>query len=77
MPYTAEPPIAERARNFARASPAGESTSIPTDRPSPRGRFDPGASGAHWDIPEWQDEKWPRERSLEHKMLPPVFGTST
>jgi hypothetical protein len=43
----------------------------------PRERFDPGASGAHWDFPDRQEEKWPRERSLEHEFLTPVFGTST
>jgi hypothetical protein len=42
----------------------------------PRERFDPGATGAHWDFPERQPEKWPRERSIEHKFLTPVFGTS-
>jgi hypothetical protein len=47
------------------------------DRPSvPRERFDPTVSGAHWDFPERQPEKWPRERSNEHKFLTPVFGTS-
>jgi len=38
--------------------------------------FDPGATGAHWDFPERQPEKWPREMSPEHGMLPPVFGTA-
>jgi hypothetical protein len=33
-------------------------------------------TGAHWDFPERQQEKWPRERSIEHKFLTPVFGTS-
>ncbi|MET0764822.1 MAG: alcohol dehydrogenase catalytic domain-containing protein [Blastococcus sp.] len=31
---------------------------------------------AHWEFPERQPEKWPRERSIEHKFLPPVFGTA-
>lgn len=38
--------------------------------------FDPGATGAHWDFPERQPERWPRERSPEHGMLTPVFGTA-
>ena len=38
-------------------------------------RFDPSFSGAHWEHPERQPEKWPRERSVEHTQLPPVFGT--
>ena len=49
----------------------------PADRPSfPRERFDPGATGAHWELPESQPETWPRERSIEHAMLTPVFGTT-
>lgn len=50
----------------------------PKDRPAvPQQRFDPEATGAHWDFPERQPEKWPRERSIEHRFLTPVFGTST
>jgi hypothetical protein len=47
------------------------------NRPAvPMEDFDPGATGAHWDVPERQPEKWPREMSPEHGMLPPVFGTT-
>jgi hypothetical protein len=49
----------------------------PDDRPSvPRQRPEPELLGAHWDLPERQIEERPRERSIEHGMLPPVFGTS-
>jgi hypothetical protein len=49
----------------------------PNDRPAvPRERFDPELSGAHWQFPDRQPEKWPRERSIEHAQLTPVFGTS-
>jgi hypothetical protein len=49
----------------------------PADRPSfPRERFDPGATGAHWDFPDRQPDEFNRERSIEHLMLPPVFGTA-
>jgi hypothetical protein len=34
------------------------------------------ATGAHWDFPDRQEEHAPRERSIEHEILPPVFGTS-
>jgi hypothetical protein len=37
-------------------------------------RDDP--SGAHWELPERQPETWPRERSVEHAFLTPVFGTA-
>ncbi|MFB9653792.1 hypothetical protein [Pseudarthrobacter oxydans] len=48
----------------------------PADRPS-YPREQPGIeTGAHWDFPERQPEKWPRERSVEHAFVTPVFGTS-
>ncbi len=47
------------------------------DRPAvPMEDFDPGATNAHWHVPERQPERWPREMSPEHGMLPAVFGTS-
>jgi hypothetical protein len=49
----------------------------PEDRPAvPMEDFDPGATNAHWDFPERQPERSPREMSPEHGVLPPVFGTS-
>jgi hypothetical protein len=49
----------------------------PADRPShPRLRYAPDATGAHWDFPERQPEEQPRERSVEHAFLTPVFGTA-
>ncbi|WP_374008606.1 hypothetical protein [Leifsonia sp. LS-T14] len=51
--------------------------SDPADRPShPRERIDPEATGAHWAFPERQKYEGRRERSIEHEMLPPVFGTA-
>jgi hypothetical protein len=48
----------------------------PQDRPSvPKLQFQDDLSGAHWEFPDRQPEKWPRERSIEHKFLTPVFGT--
>ena len=49
----------------------------PTDRPPcPKERFNPEGTGAHWKFPERQPEHWPRETSIEHKFLTPVFGTA-
>ena len=49
----------------------------PADRPShPKLRYAPDSTGAHWDFPERQPEKWPRERSVEHAFVTPVFGTA-
>jgi hypothetical protein len=49
----------------------------PADRPSvPRLDYQEDLTGAHWEFPERQPEKWPRERSIEHAFLTPVFGTA-
>ena len=78
MAYTADKPrLAESADELRARIPGWGVDLDPKDRPSvPRERFDQNLSGAHWDFPERQPEKWPRERSNEHKFLTPVFGTS-
>jgi hypothetical protein len=78
MAYTADKPALAESSDQLRARIPGWGVDLnPKDRPSvPRERFDPDLSGAHWDFPEKQPEKWPRERSIEHKFLTPVFGTS-
>ena len=78
MTYTAEKPkIAESSDELRARIPGWGADLDPKDRPSvPRERFDPDLNGAHWDFPERQPERWPRERSVEHKFLTPVFGTS-
>jgi hypothetical protein len=76
MPYTSEKPQLAKSSEELRATIPGWGADLdPKDRPAfPREqRLD---SGAHWDFPERQPEKWPRERSIEHKFLTPVFGTS-
>jgi hypothetical protein len=77
--YTADkPPLAETSEELRARIPGWGADLDPKDRPStPRERFDPEATGAHWDFPERQPEMWPRERSIEHKFLTPVFGTAT
>jgi hypothetical protein len=78
MPYTPhKPPLAEDSADLRARIPGWGADLDPSDRPSvPRERFDPSLSGAHWEHPERQPEKWPRERSVEHTELPPVFGTA-
>ena len=78
MAYTPEKPKAAESSDQLRARIPGWGVDLdPKDRPSvPREQFDPTFSGAHWEFPERQPEKWPRERSIEHKFLTPVFGTS-
>lgn len=78
MTYTPhKPPIAESSDELRARIPGWGADLDPADRPSvPRLRFDPTFSGAHWEHPDRQPETWPRERSIEHTQLPPVFGTS-
>jgi len=78
MTYTADkPPLSETPDQLRARIPGWGADLDPADRPSfPRERFDPAASGAHWDFPDRQPETWPRERSIEHEMLTPVFGTA-
>ncbi len=77
MPYTAEkPPLAETSEQLRARIPGWGADLDPADRPSvPRERTDL-PTGAHWEIPEQQPEQWPRERSIEHARLTPIFGTS-
>lgn len=79
MAYTAEKPAIAASSDELRARIPGWGVDLdPRDRPSvPRERrVDPRENGAHWDFPERQVEAWPRERSIEHKFLTPVFGTA-
>lgn len=78
MPYTAERPIPRPTPEELRAKIPGWGVDLdPKDRPSFPREQRGIPTGAHWDFPERQEEKWPRERSVEHKFLTPVFGTST
>jgi hypothetical protein len=78
MPYTSDKPkLAESSDELRARIPGWGADLDPRDRPSvPKEKFDPDRTGAHWEFPERQPEKWPRERSIEHKFLTPVFGTS-
>ena len=77
-PYTAGKPVPRESPAALLARIPGWGADLdPKDRPSfPREK--PGIpTGARWYFPERQPEKWPRERSVEHPFLTPVFGTST
>ena len=78
MAYTPQkPPNAESSDQLRARIPGWGVDLDPKDRPAvPRLQFDQDLSGAHWEFPERQPETWPRERSMEHKFLTPVFGTS-
>jgi hypothetical protein len=77
MPYTAsKPPLSESSEELRARIPGWGADLDRVHRPSvPRERFDPSVTGAHWEVPDQQPEQWPRERSVEHQRLTPVFGT--
>ena len=77
MPYTAEDPRHWSADELRARIPGWGADVDPADRPSyPKQRYAPGETGAHWELPEQQPEHTPRERSIEHARLTPVFGTA-
>ncbi len=79
MAYTPQKPTLTPTSEELRARIPGWGADLdPKDRPQvPKLQFDPTLSGAHWEFPERQEEKYPRERSIEHRFLTPVFGTSS
>lgn len=78
MPYVAEKPGNVPSPDSLRNRIPGWGVDLdPKDRPAvPKENFNPQGTGAHWHFPERQKPRWLRERSSEHSMLTPVFGTS-
>ncbi|HLM18079.1 MAG TPA: hypothetical protein VK549_09685 [Acidimicrobiia bacterium] len=78
MVYTAEKPATAPCTATLRERIPGWGADLdPADRPAvPREQFVGDQTGAHWDLPEQQPESRPRERSVEHERLTPVFGTA-
>lgn len=73
--YTADHPPIPGSEALRERIPGWGADLDKADRPSvPKLKF--LDTGAHWDFPERQPEKWPRERSVEHRFLTPVFGTA-
>lgn len=78
MPYTSEKPANGFDPEYLRATiPGWGVDSDPAVRPGvPKEQFVPRkAAGTGTQYPERQIQKYDREMSTEHKMLPPVFGT--
>jgi len=78
MPYVAEKPdLTPPVEELRQRIPGWGVDLDPADRPSfPRERDPEPQEGVHWHLPDQQPETWPRERSIEHERLTPVFGTS-
>jgi hypothetical protein len=76
IPYTKEAPQQIATEEELRARIPGWGADLDRrDRPAvPREQS--LTTGAHWDFPDRQPEKGRRERSVEHRFLPPVFGTT-
>jgi hypothetical protein len=73
--YTPGPrPRRETAEELRARIPGWGADLDPADRPAVP-RLQSVETGARWTFPERQPEKWPRERSIEHAFLTPVFGT--
>jgi hypothetical protein len=74
--YTPGPrPRRETAEELRARIPGWGADLDPADRPAVP-RLQSLETGAHWDFPERQPEEWPRERSVEHAFVTPVFGTA-
>jgi hypothetical protein len=77
VPYTAERPLPTPTAEELRARIPGWGADLdPADRPSYPKELSGADTGAHWDLPDRQPGGEGRERSIEHGMLPPVFGTA-
>jgi len=78
MAYTPDTPSRAATSDELRARIPGWGADLnPHDRPAvPRLQPQPDLTGSHWEFPEQQPEIQPRERSIEHRMLTPVFGTA-
>jgi hypothetical protein len=76
--YTAaSPPLPENADQLRARIPGWGVDLDPADRPShPKLDLREDLTGAHWVFPERQPEHAPRERSMEHRFVTPVFGTT-
>ncbi|HUR75302.1 MAG TPA: hypothetical protein VMZ00_13570 [Sporichthya sp.] len=78
MTYTStKPPLPETSDELRARVPGWGADLDPADRPSGfRREVEDIPTGAHWHFPDRQPEPFARERSIEHVMMPPVFGTS-
>lgn len=78
MPYTPKKPVTPPSAEDLRARIPGWGADLdPADRPSfPKERFDPEATGAHWEAPDRQPDDPRRERSIEHAHLTAAYGTA-
>jgi len=76
LAYTREKPRTAPSSDELRRTIPGWGVDLdPANRPSYPKEI-AAETGAHWDFPERQPERFAREKSTEHKFLTPVFGTA-
>lgn len=77
MPYESEHPrLSPTVDQLRERIPGWGADAAPEHRGTADEREDLGPTGAHWAFPEHQGDDPSRERSIEHRMLPPVYGTA-
>lgn len=77
MPYeSAKPDLTPSTEELRARIPGWGADSAPEHRRTWQQREDFGPTGAHWSFPERQPDCPRRERSIEHAMLTPVYGTA-
>lgn len=77
MPYeAAKPDLAPTSEELTARIPGWGADLAPEHRRTWQQREDLEPTGAHWTFPERQPNDPRRERSIEHAMLTPVYGTA-
>lgn len=77
MPYeSTKPMLAPTPEELRERIPGWGADSAPEHRRTWQERADIADTGAHWSFPDRQPGGERRERSIEHGILPPVFGTA-
>ncbi|MBN6189682.1 MULTISPECIES: hypothetical protein [unclassified Microbacterium] len=77
MPYEAHKPTLAPTADELRDRIPGWGTDLPPEhRRTWQQLEDYGDTGAHWTRPDPQPGREGREHSIEHAMVPPVFGTA-
>ncbi|MFS0894194.1 hypothetical protein [Microbacterium sp. 179-I 3D3 NHS] len=77
MPYeAAKPDLAPSPEELAARVPGWGTDRAPEHRRTWQQRDDLEPTGAHWSFPDRQLDDPKRERSIEHAMLTPVYGTA-
>jgi len=77
VPYTpAKPPLPRTTEELRATIPGWGADLDPADRPAVPRELDVTAEALRAEPPVQQEEREPRERSIEHERLTPVFGAT-